>query len=320
MEKTGVVKNNKRILVTGGAGFIGSHLTYSLLQKGYFVTVLDNLSSGKMENLNELSNKDGFNFIFGNILDKDILKQAYRGVDAVVHLAALVDIPASVKDPCQTNEINVSGTLSMLNSANEHKIKRFIFASSTAVYGNAKNMPISEDAAQKPISPYAASKSAGESYCNAFATCYGLDTVALRFFNVYGPRSGLGPYSGVITKFIRKALDNEILTIEGDGNQTRDFIYVNDIVQAITCALEGNDLKGQVFNVCTGVSTTIIQLVDLLSDIMGRDLHVKHGPPRQGDIRESIGDPTKARNILKFESEISIKKGLGLLIKNSSKI
>jgi nucleoside-diphosphate-sugar epimerase len=311
-----MTKSTKKILVTGGAGFIGSHLTLRLLQKGYSVTVLDNLSSGKIENLSEITDQKGFNFIQGNILDKNILLEAYDGVNAVVHLAALIDISASVIDPFPTNDINVSGTLNMLYSANEHKINRFVFASSTAVYGTTETLPINEGAIQKPISPYAASKSAGESYCNAFATCYDLDTVALRFFNVYGSRSGRGPYSGVITKFIQKALNHEILTIEGDGKQSRDFIHVDDIVQAIICALEGKDLNGQVFNVCTGVSTSVNQLVDILSKIIGKDLQVKYGPSKQGDIRESVGDPTKAMDLLGFKSKVNLQKGLEMLLKN----
>jgi UDP-glucose 4-epimerase len=307
-------KSEGTVLVTGGAGFIGSHLVPRLLEKGYSVTVLDTLCSGKMENLTGLKGKIGFKFILGDILDKKVLQEAFYGVNAVVHLAALIDVSASVIDPLETHEINVTGTLNLLQAATKNEVERFIFASSTAVYGNAQALPIKETAILMPISPYSASKVAGEAYCNAFTDCYDLDAIVLRFFNVYGPRNSNSPYSGVITKFLQKIRSNEILTIEGDGKQTRDFIHVSDVAEALVLALENKQLKGEVLNVCTGIPTSVNQLVDLLSYIAGKNLRAKHISPRQGDIRESFGDPTAALEKLGFKSKVSLHKGLEMLL------
>lgn len=304
-----------KVLVTGGAGFIGSNLIPRLLERGHSVVVLDNLYSGKLENLGSIRDNPNFTFIHGDIRDVTILRKALHAVDAVVHLAALIDVAASVADPSSTNDINVSGTLNMLHESVKNEVKRFVFASSTAVYGDAKTLPIKETAILKPISPYAASKVAGEGYCNAFSGCFGLDMVALRFFNVYGPRNENSPYSGVITKFLRKARDDEVLTVEGDGKQTRDFIHVNDVAEALVLALEHKQLKGEVFNVCTGIPTSVNQLVEILKKITGKNLRVKHNPPRQGDIRESFGDPAKAVDKLGFKSKINLQKGLEMLLK-----
>ncbi len=308
-----------KVLVTGGAGFIGSHLVPRLLSKKYSVVVLDNLFSGKLNNLKESQNNPNFKFIRGDIRDKQVLVDALRDVDAVVHLAALIDVAASFVDPLGTNEVNVAGTVNLLQTAVKNKVKRFVFASSTAVYGDAKTLPVKEDTVLKPISPYAASKAAGEAYCSVFAGCYGLDAVALRFFNVFGLGNENNPYSGVITKFLRKALNGEVLTVDGDGEQTRDFIYVSDVADAIICALIGKALKGEVFNVCTGVPTSINQLVEAVKSVTGKNLQVTHGPARQGDIRYSYGDAAKSAEKLKFKSSVSLSTGLGLLLKSFEK-
>jgi UDP-glucose 4-epimerase len=242
----------RNVLVTGGAGFIGSHLVPKLIEKGCSVVVFDNLSSGKKENLSGVQNHPNFKFMLGDIRDKAAMHKALEGVDAVVHLAALIDVAASVADPALTHDVNVSGTLNVLQEAVQCTAKRFVFASSTAVYGDVKTLPVKEDTALRPISPYAASKAACEAYCTAFAGCYGIDTVALRFFNVYGPKNENSPYSGVITKFLRKAKNGEPLTVEGDGEQTRDFIHVSDIAAALALALEAKQVHADVFNVCTG--------------------------------------------------------------------
>ncbi len=310
-----MVNSKGKVLVTGGAGFIGSNLAPQLLKKGYSVTVLDNLFSGKQENLSGITHQSRFEFLLGDVLDKNALHEAFNGVNAVVHLAALIDVSTSVINPLKTNEVNVTGTLNTLQEAVKNDVGHFVFASSTAVYGNVKTLPVAEDTILKPISPYAASKVAGESYCSAFAGCYGLDTVALRFFNVYGPRNENSPYSGVITKFLQKARINEVLTIEGDGNQNRDFIYVDDVVQAIILALDGESLKGEAFNVCTGVATSVNQLVNTLRSVSGKNLLVKHTMPRRGDIRKSYGDPAKATDKLGFKSKINLQKGLEILFK-----
>lgn len=307
-------QKNKKILVTGGAGFIGSNLIPQLLEKGYSVIVMDNLSSGKIENLQVIINDPHFSFKRDDIRDKNAVNEALREVDAVVHLAALIDVSASVANPSGTHDVNVTGTLNVLQEAALNKVKRFVFASSTAVYGDTTVLPVKEDTVLKSISPYAASKVAGEAYCYAFASCYGLSTIALRFFNVYGLRNENSPYSGVIPKFLRKAVQGEELVVEGDGEQTRDFIHVNDIVRAIILALESEVPKSEVFNVCTGVPTSINRLVETLRVVTGKELRVKHGPPRVGDIRSSYGDTVKAMKQLKFKSTIDLSHGLNILL------
>ena len=252
-------KSNK-ILVTGGAGFIGSHLTLELLKRKHSVVVFDNLCSGKISNLKEISEKNGFEFIEGDIRDESKLKAAFKGVDSVVHLAALIDITASVTDPASTNDVNVTGTLNVLQEAARCKVRKLVFASSTAVYGDTQTLPINENVNVNPISPYAASKLAGEAYCKAFTGSYNLSTVVLRFFNVYGPRSEKSPYCGVITKFLQQANKGEALKIFGDGKQTRDFINVKDIVEALILALEAHEVDGEIFNICTGIPTSINDL------------------------------------------------------------
>jgi UDP-glucose 4-epimerase len=312
-------KTYRKVLVTGGAGFIGSHLAPQLLEKGHSVTVLDNLSTGKLGNLNGVLDHPKFAFKRGDIREKTFPKEVFDGVDSIVHLAALIDISASVADPIQNHEINVDGTFNMLQAAIKHKVKKFVFASSTSVYGEVKTLPVRENIALNPISPYAASKVAGEAYCSAFASCFGLETIALRFFNIYGLRSENSPYSGVITKFLQKIINGEDLTIDGDGEQTRDFIHVNDIVKAIILALEHEGLSGDVFNVCTGMPTSVNQLVATLKAVTDKNLNVKHGPARLGDIRSSYGDPAKAAEKLGFSASINLTKGLQILFEDFKK-
>jgi len=304
------------VLVTGGAGFIGSNLVPRLLENKHSVVVLDNLYSGRLENLNSVRDNPGFTFIQGDIRDPAALNKAMQGVDSIVHLAALIDVSASVTDPYLTHDVNVTGTLNVLHSAVKSGIRKLVFASSTAVYGDVKALPVNEATVLKPISPYAASKAACEAYCNAFTGCYGIETIALRFFNVYGPRNENSPYSGVITKFLRKALNDEALTIEGDGEQTRDFIHVNDVAQAIVLALECKGVSSGAFNVCTGLPTSINTLVSSLQIATNKKLKTVHAPARIGDIKYSYGDPTKAKQQLNFQSNIDLVTGLKLLLKN----
>ncbi|MGD0645547.1 MAG: SDR family NAD(P)-dependent oxidoreductase [Candidatus Bathyarchaeia archaeon] len=312
-------KNCRNVLVTGGAGFIGSHLVPRLLNKGYSVTVLDNLSNGKLENLNGVLDHPKFMFQHGDILDKTFPNEVFDKADSVVHLAALIDISASIADPRQNHEVNVDGTFNMLHAAIKYNVKKFVFASSTAVYGDSKILPLQENNALYPISPYAASKIAGEAYCSAFASCFGLETIVLRFFNIYGLRSDNSPYSGVITKFLRKIMNDEALRIDGDGEQTRDFIHVSDIVEGVILALEQDGLKGEVFNVCTGMATSINQLVATLETVAGKNLKVKHGPARLGDIRANYGDPAKAAENLGFRAGVNLTKGLKMLFEEFKK-
>jgi nucleoside-diphosphate-sugar epimerase len=312
-------KNCRNVLVTGGAGFIGSHLVPRLLEKGYSVTVLDNLSTGKLENLNGVLDHPKFMFQRGDIIDKTIPKEAFDGIDSIIHLAALTDISASVADSRQNHEVNVDGTFNMLHAAFKHNVTKFVFASSTAVYGDVKTLPVQENSVLHPISPYAASKVAGEAYCSAFASCFGLETIVLRFFNIYGLRSENNPYSGVITKFLQKIIKGEVLTIDGDGEQTRDFIHVSDIIKAVILTLEHEGLKGEVFNVCTGVPTSINQLATTLKTVTGKNPNVKYGPARLGDIRSSYGDLAKAKENLGFRASVDLTEGLQMLFEEFKK-
>ncbi len=306
-------KTQTNVLVTGGAGFIGSHIVPTLLEKGYNVTVFDNLTTGKLKNLNNAQKNPNFTFIRGDIRKPTDLERALKNTQAIVHLAAQIDVAASVNNPAETHEINTTGTFNLLQAAAKNHVEKFVFASSTAVYGDTAKLPITEDTPLKPLSPYAASKAAGEAYCTAYATCYNLNAIVLRFFNVYGTGNENNPYSGVITEFLQKTLKNQTLTIDGDGEQTRDFIHVNDVCNAIALALESKNLKAETFNVCTGTPTSINQLASTINEITGKNMHVAHGPARTGDIRKSYGNPAKAAKKLGFKSKISLQKGLGML-------
>jgi nucleoside-diphosphate-sugar epimerase len=281
--------------------------------------VLDNLSTGKLESLDDVLDHPKFVFQRGDIRDKTIPNEVFDKIDSVIHLAALIDTSASVADPIQNHEVNVNGTFNMLHAAIKHNVKKFVFASSTAVYGDAKTLPLQENIALHPISPYAASKVAGEAYCSAFASCFGLETIVLRFFNIYGLRSENNPYSGVITKFLQKIIKGEVLTIDGDGEQTRDFIHVSDIIKAVILTLEHEGLKGEVFNVCTGVPTSINQLATTLKTVTGKNPNVKYGPARLGDIRSSYGDLAKAKENLGFRASVDLTEGLQMLFEEFKK-
>jgi dTDP-glucose 4,6-dehydratase len=298
-----------RVLVTGGAGFIGSHLVKALVNK-CAVIVLDNLCSGSLENLHRVVEGGGIKFVRGDVRDKKAVRDAMNGVDAVVHLAALINVEASVKNPFETHDVNVNGTLNVLKEAVRAGVKRFVFASSAAVYGDANPLPLKEEYPPHPISPYAASKAAAEGYCLTFNRCYGLETVILRYFNVYGPGQGNSAYSGVITKFLRNALKGEPLIVYGDGEQTRDFIYVDDVAKATVLALENENAAGETFNVSSGKPTTINELVEIVKEFARCDLKVIYKEPRKGDVRHNYGDPAKAEKILGFKAMIGLRKGL----------
>jgi UDP-glucose 4-epimerase len=306
-------KKKTKVLVTGGAGFIGSHLLPVLLEKGYDVTVFDNLRTGKLQNLTNPSKNHNFHFIQGDIRDLKELQQASKDIQAVIHLAAQIDVAASVNNPIETHQINTTGTFNVLQVAAENHHEKFVLASSTAVYGDTSKLPITEDTPLNPLSPYAASKAAGEAYCRAFSQCFNLSTTVLRFFNVYGKGNENNPYSGVITKFLQKVQNNQPLTIEGDGEQTRDFIHVSDVVNALVQALQYKKANYDVFNLCTGVPTTINQLVSTIAEAKGKNLNVTHAQPRIGDIRKNYGNPTKAIEKLGFKSNLNLKTGLFIL-------
>ena len=308
------------ILVTGGAGFIGSHIVDRLLDEGFKVRVLDNLSTGDKKNLAQHQNKKSFQFIEGDIRNFDLVKKTVKGVDAVIHEAALVSVTRSVENPLLSNEINVTGTVNLLKACVDAHIKRFIYASSCAVYGDTETLPNHENLAPKPLSPYAVDKLAAENYAKVFHDVYGLETVSLRYFNVYGPRQKHGPYSGVISIFINRLLENKPPIICGDGEQTRDFINVKDVVEANMLALSKRKAVGEVFNISTGEATTINKLTETIQKIMDKtSLKPVHAEPRPGDIKHSYGDISKARRNLEYEPKVQLEKGLSELVKWYSK-
>jgi len=299
-----------RILVTGGAGFIGSNLVSRLMKEGYWVIVLDNFQSGRVENVSRYLHADNFKLVRGDVRDRDVVREAMDNVDAVVHLAALIDVEESMKNPSEVLDVNINGTFNVLERATINNVKKFVFASSTAVYGEQNPLPLKEDYPIKPISPYAASKASAECYCRAFNYCYGVNTVILRYFNVYGPGQKHNFYGSVITKFLRNGFNSEPLIIYGDGEQTRDFVFVNDAVDATVLALESDNSTDEIFNVCTGKFTTVKKLAQIVKDLVGRDMHVVYDKPRKGDIKNNYGDPAKAEKILGFKAKTSLKDGL----------
>lgn len=310
------------VLVTGGAGFIGSNLVDKLIAEGQEVTVLDDLSTGNFENLQKHINEPCFHFVKGDIRDLKTVKEATNEIDVIVHEAAITSVPRSVKCPKLTMDVNVSGTLNLLKLGLERDIKRFVFASSCAVYGEAEKLPIPETAKPKPSSPYASTKLSGESSCLKFLG-KGLDTVCLRYFNVYGPRQGRGEYAGVILKFLNRLKDSRRPIIYGDGEQTRDFVHVNDVVKATISAIKNEDAVGEVINIGTGRATTINKLCNILIKITkNQSLKPIYKDARTGDVRRSQADITKAKGILGYAPEISLEKGLKDLqrqIKNCAK-
>lgn len=290
------------ILVTGGAGFIGANLVRLLLRQGYQVTVLDNLSTGRREYLEGLP----LRFVQGDILDAGLVSRLAREHEAIIHLAAQTGVPASLADPRRDCEVNVLGTLNLLEALRAKGRGRFIFASSNAPLGR-QAPPATEDKAPLPISPYGASKLAGEAYCLAYHGAWGLGTVALRFGNVYGPFSA--HKESVVARFCKDLLNKGTLTIDGDGRQTRDFIYVDDLCRAILLALASH-VGGEVFQIATGVETTILELADAVRRAAGLLATLKHGPPRQGDIYQNYSAIAKARAVLGWEPQVSLADGL----------
>jgi nucleoside-diphosphate-sugar epimerase len=308
------------ILVTGGAGFIGSHIVDRLLDEGFKVRVLDNFSTGEKKNLAQHQNKKSFQFIEGDIRNFDLVKKTVKGVDAVFHEAALVSVTRSVENPLLSNEVNITGTVNLLKACVDAHVKRFLYASSCAVYGDTETLPNHENLAPKPLSPYAVDKLAAENYAKVFHNVYGLETVSLRYFNVYGPRQKYGPYSGVISIFINRLLKNKPPIIYGDGKQTRDFINVKDVVEANMLALSKRKAVGEVFNISTGEATTINKLTETIQKIMDKtSLKPVHAEPRPGDIKHSYGDISKARRNLEYEPRVQLEKGLSELVKSYSK-
>lgn len=300
----------KSYLVTGGAGFIGSHLAEELVRRGEKVRVLENFLTGKRENLAPFRNF--IELIEGDIRDLETCRRALRGSDFVFHLAALTSVPRSISDPFLNHEINVNGTANLLLASYEAKVKRFVFASSAAVYGDTQAFPLKEGDEGAPLSPYALSKLIGENYCRLFYQLYGLETVCLRYFNVFGPRQDpFSAYASVIPLFLGKILSEERPQVFGDGEQSRDFIFVADAVDASLGAIEAPDeALGEVFNIACGERRTVNTLIREISELLGASVLPLYTDPRPGDILHSCADIEKARRIFGFEPLVGFKQGL----------
>jgi UDP-glucose 4-epimerase len=310
--------NKKTVLVTGGAGFIGSHLVDRLVSSGYDVRVLDNLSTGKLSNIQAHVENGKVDFVEGDITNLEAVKKSVHGVDAVLHLAAVTSVPFSVKNPALTFETNVGGTLNLLASLARERIGKFVFVSSCAVYGEPNYLPVDENHPTNPISPYAESKLLGERYCLGFHENKLLKATVLRFFNVYGLRQGLNDYSGVITQFVDRLKQGLPLTVYGDGSQTRDFINVLDIVNAALCSLEKENAEGQVFNVGSGKPTSINELAKKVLSIAVSDLRIVYEAPRESDVKCSYADVSKAARLLGFKPEVALNDGLSEILADAS--
>ena len=296
-------------LVTGGAGFIGSHIVEALVRRGDRVRVLDNFDTGNRANLQAVAGQ--IELITGSVADSAAVAKAVAGCDVVFHQAALASVPRSVADPLATHTVCATGTLTVLDEARKAKVRRVVYAGSSSAYGNQPQPQKRETDLPSPLSPYAAAKLAAELYCEAFFHSYGLEAVALRYFNVFGPRQDpKGPYAAVIPIFIQKILAGEQPTIFGDGLQTRDFTYVENVVQANLKAAEAKNAAGQVFNVGNGVSLTLLHLLKELNAIFGKNVQPQFQPERAGDVRDSLADITRARTVLGFEPQVQLAEGL----------
>src|SRR5271157_1189852 len=300
-----------KYLVTGAAGFIGSSLVRALLERGDEVRGIDNFATGRRENLTEVLSR--MDFREADILDLDAMHKACAGVDYVLHEAAIPSVPKSVLDPLGSNRANVDGTVNVLVAARDAKVKRVVYAASSSAYGDTPTLPKHEDMRPDPISPYAVAKLAGEHYMVSFYRCYGLETVCLRYFNVFGPRQDpSSPYSGVLAKFIKAMLRGEQPTIFGDGEQSRDFTYIDNAVAAnlLVCQAPAAQVAGQVFNIAAGRRATLNETFELLQDITGYSGAPKYAPERGGDIKHSLADISKAEAGLGYKPSVNFEEGL----------
>jgi len=298
-----------RFLVTGGAGFIGSNIAKRLVEKGYSVRVLDNFATGNRMNLEEI--KEHVELIEGDIRDFWTVVKATKGIDYILHQAALPSVPRSIDNPLTTTEVNINGTLNILEAAKFNNVQRIVYASSSSVYGDSPVMPKEESMKPMPKSPYAITKLAGEEYCMNFHRLYGLETVAIRYFNVFGPKQNpFSQYSAVIPKFINLLKQGKAPTIHGDGLTSRDFTYIDNVVNANLLACEKKAAAGNVINVACNKAYTLNDLVEKLNKIIGTNIEPLHGPDKKGDVKHSLADITKAREILKYEVQIDFDEGL----------
>jgi nucleoside-diphosphate-sugar epimerase len=298
-----------RYLVTGGAGFIGSNIVDELVRRGHDVVVLDDLSSGKEANLAGVRAK--IDLRIGSITDLAAVQPACHGADYVIHMAARTSVPRSVEDPLDTNHVNIDGTLNVLLAARDAKVKRFVYAASSAAYGETPTLPKVETMEAQPISPYGVTKYVGELYAQVFGRVYGLENASVRYFNVFGPRQDpTSQYSGVLSRFMLSVIEEKPLGIYGDGEQSRDFTYVENIVNETLLACEAGGASGKMFNGGTGVRITLNEVLKLLEKITGRKIQVKYHPPRSGDILHSQADISLARKVLGYEPRVHFEEGL----------
>jgi nucleoside-diphosphate-sugar epimerase len=298
-----------KFLVTGGAGFIGSHLTEELVQRGHQVRVVDDFSTGKKKNI--ASFLDKIELIEGDIRDIEVCRRAAKGMDFVLHQAALTSVPYSIENPLLTNEINIKGTLNLLLASRDATIQRYVFASSAAVYGDDPHLPKKEEVVGASLSPYALSKRVGEMFCQLFTRTFGLSTVCLRYFNIFGPRQDpASQYASVIPLFISRMLKNEKPVIFGDGEQTRDFLFVSNVVEANMLAVKADSLEGEVFNIGYGEETSINELTRKINEILKMNIRPAYDEPRPGDIKGSFADISRARKMLKYEPTVDFSEGL----------
>src|SRR5256714_9371432 len=300
-----------RYVVTGGAGFIGSNTVEELVRRGHSVVVLDDLSAGKEENLAEIRTK--ITLIKGSIIDIEVVRKAMHEAEYVLHLAARTSVPRSVKDPIETNRINIDGTLNVLVAARDAKVKRIVFAASSSAYGETPTLPKVENMQPQPISPYGVTKFVGELYAQTFGRCYGMENVSLRYFNIFGPRQDPGsPYSGVLAKFITQMLKGEQPTILGDGKQSRDFTYVDNAVEAnlLACRVPAMEVAGRVFNVATGRRFDLNETFQILKKLTGYPGKVNYGPERAGDVKHSLADLSRAKKHLGYTPKVDFEEGL----------
>lgn len=299
----------KKILVTGGAGFIGSNLV-DMLSPQNKVTVLDNLSSGRLSNLAKSEGR--IRFVKGDILDRPLVNEAMKGIDYVFHLAANVGNMRSIEDPLYDMGVNIEGTINILEAAVKAKITRLVYSASGAVFGEARYMPIDEEHPVNPESPYGVSKLAAEKYVFAFRKVHGLPVTAVRYFNVYGPRQGTSGYANVLAVFFGRIQRNEPLTVFGDGEQSRDFVYVGDVARANMLAAVNPEAVGQIFNIATGKSATVNELVQVINDVSGRKNQVVYADSRPGEVKHSKANIAKAQKVLGYAPKTSLAEGVKL--------
>jgi len=296
-------------LVTGGAGFIGSHIVRRLLAEGFAVRVLDDCSTGKLANLAEVAER--IEFVCGDICDMPTVQRCMRDVELVFHLAARASVPRSVEEPLPAHQINVTGTVNLLIAARDVGVRRFIYSASSSAYGDTPVMPKTVDMRPQPLSPYAVSKLAAEYYCSCWTHVYGLPTISLRYFNVFGPRQDPNsPYAAVIPAFLSRMLRGQPPIVYGDGEQSRDFCYIDNVVEANLLAAHARDLHGEVVNIACGQRTTLNEIIREINRLLGTNIAAQYAPPRKGDVRHSLADISTAQKLLGYRPQVMFSEGL----------